>query len=186
MLPAVSVPLALPPTVDLSSFPSARPILFISLSLFLSGSHSYIYTHTRAHTYARVNILAYTPRFSLSPLYALLFVGQRLYPTPSLECAHSSIQIYTPKCTHETTKSACGCWPRARCTFCSRGNLRLLCVVRARGRVGTLYPFQRFATTSFSVHAVEQRVIGKPRPRDHRVFFVKWKCFVELSFDNDS
>lgn len=108
-----------------------RPILFI-FSLLLSRSHSYIYTHTHTGT----NTRTYIPRFSLSAsLCALLFVGQRLYPTPPLECAHSSSQIYTPKCTHETTKSACGCWPRARCTFCLRGNLRLLCVVRARSRL---------------------------------------------------
>lgn len=139
MLPAVSVPLALPPTVDLSSFPSARPILFISLSLFLSGSHSYIYIHTRAHTYARVNILAYTPRFSLSPLYALLFVGQRLYPTPSLECAHSSIQIYTPKCAHTRPRRVHAGVGHVRDALFARGATFAFYASYARGAALELY-----------------------------------------------
>jgi len=67
MLPAVSISLALPPIVDLYSF-SPRPILFISL--FLSGSHSYIYIPTHIHAQhihtCRVSLFLLSVLFSLS------------------------------------------------------------------------------------------------------------------------
>lgn len=69
--------------------------LFFSLSLSFSFLYIYIYIHTHIHA------SAYILRFSLSVLCALFFVGQRLCPTLSLKCAHSSIQIYTPKHTRD-------------------------------------------------------------------------------------
>lgn len=120
------------------------PLFYLSSSLTIP-SHSYI--HARVCIYSRLFLLS----------SVLLFVGQRLYPSPppAEVCAPSSIQIYTPKCTHETTKSACGCWPRARCIFfllAGQPSPFIRCT-----RVGTLCSFQRFATTSFSVHVAEQR-----------------------------
>lgn len=67
MLPADSVSLARPPTVDLSSFPSASYSIYSSLSLSLSFSLVHIYhTHAHAtHTY-RVSLFLLSVLFSLS------------------------------------------------------------------------------------------------------------------------
>lgn len=53
MLPAVSVSLALPPVVDLSSFPSTFYSIYFSLFLSRSQSHIYISTliHMQTHIY---------------------------------------------------------------------------------------------------------------------------------------
>lgn len=164
----VSVSLAPSSSVDFFFLLSLRPIPFIHFSLPLSRSHSYI---IYIHVCICVDICI--PRFFLFSAFLLsLFVGQRLYPWS----VHiSSNQIYAPKCAHmRPWRVACGCRPRARCTFCSRDNLRLLCV--ARVSAGTLRPFRRFATTSFSIHAVEQRWYEKN-------VFRKWKC-LEFFFDN--
>lgn len=149
MLPSPSPSLLLPVLIFLFFSPCVLFHLSTSLSLSLVLiPTSYIYMCVG------ICVDICTPRFFLFSAFLLsLFVGQRLYPWS----VHiSSNQIYAPKCAHmRPWRVACGCRPRARCTFCSRGNLRLLCVARASA--GTLRPFRRFATTSFSIHAVEQR-----------------------------
>lgn len=125
----------------------------------------------------------YIPRFSLSALCALLFVGQRLCPTLSLKCAHSSIQIYTPKHTrdHEECMRVL-----ATCAmhFLLAGQPSPF---MRRARAGPRWNFIPFSAICYDeLFGIRRwtKVIGKPRSRDRRVFFVKWKCFVELFFDN--
>lgn len=118
-----------PLSVGLLSFLLACYSIYLALSLAPSFVDIY-YIHT--DTYGCAYIRA--ARVSFCPLCSSLCRPTSLSFSSVGECTYSSVQIYIyvyirrayiqqrPSAhTRETTKSsACGCWPRARCTFCSQ------------------------------------------------------------------
>lgn len=157
MLPAVSVFLsfAFLLSVDLSSSLFLSVLLYLSASSSPSLSLSRIYVRIHTHTHIHRGFFLLSVFFSLSVDVSILLL--RLSARSSIYIRRSARTRDHEECMRVLATCALHFLLGVACAFYTSS---ARASERADGRaraVGALCPLQRFAATSFSVRAVEQR-----------------------------